>query len=113
MDRVRPLLPGSKNRSPNANMRALMDVVGPSTIIPEVDKYYVFVYKAATPGIMYDQNPFVVVTAIFKWGFVGFNFHWNESRQYTWGEIQTNLYEVTEEELNSVEALPIAKIRRS
>lgn len=113
MDRVRPLLPGSQNRKPNANMRTLMDTLGESTIIPEVDKYYVFVYKAATPGIMYDQNPLVAVTAIFKWGFVGFNYHWGEARQYTWGEIKTNLYEVTDEELNSAKALPIAKIRRS
>ncbi len=94
-------------------MRRLLETITPSVIVPEVDKYYVFVYKAATPGIMYDQNPFIICTSIFKWGFVGFNLHWEDYRQYTWGEVITNLYEVSDEELNSVQQLPIAKIKRS
>lgn len=113
MDRVAALLPGSKNRSPTLNMKRLLETITPSVIVPEIDKYYVFVYKAATPGVMYDQHPFISCTAIYKWGFIGFNFHWNEHRQYTWAEVLTNLYEVSDEELNSVEQLPIAKIKRS
>ena len=62
------------------------------------------------PRIRYDQYPLVYVTAVFKWGFQGYNFHWEASRQYTWAEVITNLYEVADEELNSVEKLPIAKL---
>ena len=94
-------------------MADLLDSLGTGELVPEVDKYYVFVYKAKTPGIRYDAHPFVYVTAIFNWGFTGYNFHWEESRFYTWAEIQSNLYEVTDEDLNRVQEAPIALIRKS
>ena len=113
MNTVADLLPGSKGRSPEMNMRKLLDVLTPSEIIPEPDKYYVFVYKAKSPGTTYDQHPFIVCTNVFKWGFTGYNFHWEGVRQYSWAEVVSNLYEVSDDELNAVQALPIAKIKRS
>ena len=110
---VRDLLPGSADRSPEMNMRRLLDVLTPSEIVPEPDKYYVFVYKAKTPGVAYDQHPFIICTNVFKWGFTGYNFHWEGVRQYSWAEVVSNLYEVTDDNLNAVQALPIAKIKRS
>lgn len=111
MDRVRELLvKGAKGKSPDTNFQDLIGILGPSVIIPETDKYYVFAYKAKTPNIQYDQYPFVYVTAVFIWGFQGYNFHWEAYRQYSWAEVITNLYEVDESELNSVEKLPIAKL---
>ena len=114
MDRVQQLLKnGAKGKSPDRNFADLIDIIGPSVIIPETDKYYVFAYKAKTPRIRYDQYPLVYVTAVYKWGFQGYNFHWEGTRQYTWAEVITNLYEVVDEELNSVEKLPIAKLVQS
>ena len=114
MDRVLDLLAnGAKKKSPDSNFMDLINVITPSVIIPETDKYYVFAYKAKTPNIQYDQYPFVYVTAVFQWGFTAYNFHWEASRQYSWAEVVTNLYEVTDEELNSVQALPIAKLVQS
>lgn len=99
------------NRKPVSNMGLLMNVLSPSTIIPDSDKYYVFVYKAKTPNIVYDAQPFVLVSNVFKWGFTGFNFHWNEMRKYTWPEVRSNLYEIYEEELNIVENINLANIK--
>ncbi|QIN96793.1 hypothetical protein [Synechococcus phage S-N03] len=113
MDRVRALLPTAAGKSPTSNMKDLLEILTPSVIIPEVDKYYVFVYRAKTKGITYDQHPFVVVTGIFKWGFTGYNLHLGQPRRYTWAEALTNLYEVSDEELNSVEKLPITLIKQS
>lgn len=93
---------------PIYNMSLLLKTLTPSRLIPEPDKYYVFVYEAKTPGIMYDTNPFVSVTSLYKWGFIGFNFHWNEYRRYSWAEVQTNLYEIYDDELNTMENFPIA-----
>ena len=98
--------------SPVKNMASLMDVLD-STIVPDVDKYYVFVYKAKTRGIMYDAHPFVVVTGVFPWGFSGYNFHWDQPRRYSWNEVVSNLYVVTDEELTSVSNYPIANIKSS
>ena len=94
-------------------MANLLEILSPSVITPNADKYYVFVYKAKTPNISYDQHPFVMVTSVFQWGFVGYNFHWEESRRYTWGEVKSNLYEVSDDELNIVQNLPIALIKTS
>ena len=82
-----------------------------STIVPEVDKYYVFVYKAKTPRTQYDQHPFILCTGVYQWGFTGYNFHWEASRRYTWGEVLSNIYVVEDTELTSVQLLPIAKIK--
>jgi hypothetical protein len=112
IDRIEKLLPKA-NGTPVRNMQILLDNLSPSTIIPDQDKYYVFVYKAKTKGIVYDMHPFVLVSTLHKWGFIGFNFHWNEHRRYSWPEVASNLYEIHDEELNSMEKYPIAKFVRS
>ena len=103
----RHLLKVSSN--PTYNLKLLLGSLSPSTIIPEADKYYVFVYKAKTKGIVYDAHPFIVCTSVFKWGFTGYNFHWNAPRRYTWAEVISNLYEIYDHELNSMEKYPIFK----
>ena len=108
MDRVRRLLPSASGRSPVSNMSSLLNVLTPSVIVPERDKYYVFVYKAKTPNIRYDQHPFIVCNDVFKWGFSGLNVHWNAVRNYTWEEVISNLYLVNEDEIASVTSMPIA-----
>ena len=79
--------------------------------IPEVGKIYVFAYQPSTPGIRYDQNPLVAVTSVYEWGFKGINFHWGQSRQYTFQEVASQLYQVTNEELQDLNTIPFAKFR--
>lgn len=98
---------------PLRNMSQLLNTLTPSTIIPEADKYYVFVYKAKTPGIRYDQHPLIVCTSVLSWGFIGYNFHWESIRRYSWGEVISNLYLVQDDELNLVEKAPIALFKTS
>ena len=87
-------------------MDALNDTVTP---VPDVGEFYIFVYNPKTPGIRYDQNPFVAVTDIFSWGFRGINFHWGQPRQYTSNEIAGQQYKVTNEEINDLEKIPFGK----
>ena len=47
-------------------MELLNDTVTP---IPEVGKFYTFVYNAKTPGETYDQHPLIACTALEQWGF--------------------------------------------
>ena len=92
-------------------MLELMDVLGGTvTPVPDVGNFYIFVYNPKTPGIRYDQNPLVAVTDIFQWGFRGINFHWGETRQYTWNEIVGQLYQVSDNELDDLDAIPFSKI---
>ena len=99
------------NDGADYNMRLLLSYVTPSEIIPDPNKYYVFVYKAKTPNLQYDQHPLILCGNVFKWGFTGYNFHWNEIRQYSWAEVLSNLYELTEEEFDIVKYIPLAKFR--
>lgn len=108
MNRIRGILPKATGK-PEYNMRLLLNSLSPSTIVPETDKYYVFVYKAKTPKIKYDKHPFIICTGIYKWGFSGYNVHWNDWRRYTWNEVLTNIYEIKESEIKDMERYPIAK----
>lgn len=100
-------------RSPEFCMRMLMEKLDIVDIVPQPDKYYVFVYKAKTPKIKYDQHPFIICITVYPWGFVGFNYHWNLYRRYTWREVLTNLHEVYPEEVETVMNFPTAKFKMS
>ena len=73
MKELDKLIKKSEGRSVNKNMRDLLNLFD-STIVPDPDKYYTFIYKAKTPGIVYDAHPVVKVGAIFKWGFMVLTF---------------------------------------
>ena len=102
----------AKSRSPKRNMHDLLSVLD-STIVPDPDKYYTFVYKAKTKGIIYDAHPVVKVGAVYSWGFVGFNLHWGGARQYTWQEVISNLYIIPEDLVELVLATRTFKRKKS
>ena len=86
-------------------MDAIQQTLQPSSkrsVIP--GGLYTFVYKAKTPGIIYDPFPLVGVVKVFDWGFVGVNLHWGDEevdenkRQYTWDQIISPVYEIQQEE---------------
>ena len=87
-------------------MELLNDTVTP---IPEVGKFYTFVYNAKTPGKPYDQHPLIACTSLEKWGFKGLNFHWRQSRNYTWEELAGQLYIVQYNELDDLMSIPYGK----
>ena len=87
-------------------MDALRDTVTPA---PEPGTICTFVYNAKTPGITYDQHPLVAVTELFQWGFRGLNFHWQEHRQYTWGELSGQVYIVNRTELDDLISIQYGK----
>ena len=79
------------SNDPEDLMLMIMDAINDTvTPIPEVGKFYTFVYNAKTPGKQYDQHPLIACTALEKWGFKGFNYHWNATRNYTWMNLQVN-----------------------
>ena len=87
-------------------MEALNNTVTP---IPEVVKFYTFVYNAKTPDITYDQHPRIACTDLQSWGFKGLNFHWRQSRNYTWEELAGQLYIVQYNELDDLLNFPYGK----
>lgn len=96
---------------PDELMLELMSVLGESKEPPRAGGYYIFVYNAKTSGIRYDQNPFVYVKNVYKWGFSGLNYHWGDERQYTWDEVAGGMYEVYQEEVGDLRRIPFGNIR--
>ena len=87
-------------------MEALNNTVTP---IPEVGQFYTFIYNAKTPDITYDQHPLIACTDLQAWGFKGLNFHWRQSRNYTWEELAGQLYIVQWNELDDLLTIPYGK----
>ena len=111
-NRVREYLSDLNNRTndPEEMMMEIMEVLNDTvTPIPEVGKFYTFVYNAKTPNITYDQHPLIACTDLQSWGFKGLNFHWRQSRNYTWEELAGQLYIVQYNELDDLLAIPYGK----
>ena len=111
-NRVREYLSDLNNRTndPEEMMLEIMEVLKDTvTPIPEVGKFYTFVYNAKTPDITYDQHPLIACTDLQSWGFRGLNFHWRQSRNYTWEELAGQLYIVQYNELDDLLAIPYGK----
>ena len=87
-------------------MEALNSTVTP---IPEVGQFYTFIYNAKTPDITYDQHPLIACTDLQSWGFRGLNFHWRQSRNYTWEELAGQLYIVQYDELDDLLRFPYGR----
>ena len=86
-------------------MLALLDILDVKSLIPEPGKFYTFVYNPKTPNIEYDEFPLIACMELTSWGWKGFNFHWNEMRNYTFPEVVGELHEVYPGELESARAL--------
>jgi len=111
-NRVREYLSDLNNRTndPEEMMMEIMEALNDTvTPIPEVGKFYTFVYNAKTPDITYDQHPLIACTDLQAWGFKGLNFHWRQSRNYTWEELAGQLYIVQWNELDDLLAIPYGK----
>ena len=90
---------------PEDIMLLIMEIFTIQEIVPETGKFYTFIYNAKTPGISYDQHPLIACVEIFRWGFRGLNFHWQNYRNYTWEEIPGQLMVVEFLELDELLAL--------
>ena len=111
-NRIREYLSDLNNRTndPEEMMMEIMEVLNDTvTPIPEVGKFYTFVYNAKTPDITYDQHPPIACTDLQSLGFKGLNFHWRQSRNYTWEELAGQLYIVQYNELDDLLAIPYGK----
>ena len=111
-NRIREYLSDLNNRTndPEEMMMEIMEALNDTvTPIPEVGKFYTFVYNAKTPDITYDQHPLIACTDLQSWGFKGLNFHWRQSRNYTWEELAGQLYIVQYDELDDLLRFPYGK----
>ena len=94
---------------PEDIMLLIMEIFTIEEILPEPGKFYTFIYNAKTKGITYDQHPLIACVELFRWGFRGLNFHWQNYRNYTWEEVAGKLHVVQFQELDELLALQYGK----
>jgi len=92
-------------------MLEVISVLQESGKVPQAGKYYTFFYNPKTPNLLYDGHPLVAVTEVYNWGFKGINFHWNALRQYTYQEINGQLYEIYADEIADAREIPFRNVR--
>ena len=94
---------------PDSIMMEIISVFRETEFIPDVGKYYTFVYLAKTPGIVFDIHPLIACIDVQRWGFRGLNFHWGTVRNYTWQEVSGSLHIVKNDEIDYLRSLPYAR----
>ena len=87
-------------------MLAVTEILTETEVIPEVGRYYTFIYAPKTPRIRYDQFPLIACVHIEKWGFRGYNFHWPAFRNYTWEEVVGYLHTAYPLEMPDLRSIP-------
>ena len=97
--------------SADERMMAVMETATDVELIPEVGRYYTFLYAPKTPNIKYDQNPLIACVSIDRWGFRGLNYHWGKFRNYTWEEVIGSLHLIYPMELSDVRSIPYQYFR--
>ncbi len=98
-----------KISDPEDMMMEIISIFDEKDWVPQVGKYYTFIYNAKTVGLLYDQHPLVACTEIYNWGFRGINFHFGDVRSYTWEEVAGQLHIVKKDEISYMRSLKYAK----
>ena len=109
VEELKRMVLDANTTDPEEIMLLIMEIFTIEEILPEVGKFYTFIYNPKTPNITYDQHPLIACVDLFKWGFRGLNFHWQEYRNYTWAEVAGKLHLVEFQELDELLALQYGK----
>tara|TARA_Y100000004_G_scaffold187355_1_gene240013 strand:+ start:45 stop:563 length:519 start_codon:yes stop_codon:yes gene_type:complete len=74
---------------------------------PISGNYYTYIYRAKTPGLLYDLHPLILMGEPNGQGtgFFGFNYHWGKIRQYTFPEVQDGYYEMSVQEFTTLRGI--------
>ena len=109
VEELKRMVLDANTSDPEEIMLLIMELFTIEEILPEVGKFYTFIYNPKTPNITYDQHPLIACVDLFKWGFRGLNFHWQEYRNYTWAEVAGKLHLVEFQELDELLSLQYGK----
>ena len=88
-------------------MMAIMETLNDTVVtVPDIGRFYTFIYYPKTPRIRYDQFPLIACVGLFRWGFRGINYHWPGFRNYDWQQSIGNLYQAYPLEINDLRSIP-------
>ena len=94
---------------PDDKMAEVLERLPEVEVVPDVGRYYTFIYRPKTSRIRYDEYPLIACTEVTRWGFRGINYHWGLWRNYTWEEVQSNLHVIYPRELEDLRSIDYQK----
>lgn len=94
---------------PDDKMTEVIERLTEVEVVPDVGRYYTFIYQPKTPRIRYDEYPLIACTEVTRWGFKGINYHWGGFRNYTWEEVRSNLNVIYPRELEDLRSIDYQK----
>ena len=94
-------------------MLAVTEILTETEVVPDVGRYYTFIYAPKTPRIRYDQFPLIACVGLFQWGFRGYNFHWPAFRNYTWEEVVGYLHTAYPLEMPDLRSIPYQNFQKN
>lgn len=108
-NRVQPILSNIRGTENSDTIMELLEsaLKDSEKEAPIPGRAYVYSYYAKTPNLLYDQYPITVVNSVYEWGFVGYNLHLREVRQYDWNQCATKFYELRTPEVQTALTLPL------
>ena len=101
----------SGTTDPDDMMLTIIETLTDTAVVPDIGRYYTFIYKPITPRIEYDEHPLIARVGLFRWGFRGINYHWGDYRNYRWTEVIGNLHVVYPMELEDLRSIPYQKFK--
>jgi hypothetical protein len=115
-DRIRPILNNILGvENPDDLMNEIITAIKDTNVgmTPTPGNYYTYIYYAKTPRITYDRYPLIRYCPLLPKGFVGFNYHLGEMRQYNTNDgerLVSGLYQINEQEFESLRRIPYGKL---
>ena len=100
-----------KYTKPDDIMMTIMEVFRDGDFVPDVGKYYTFIYSAKTKGLRYDEFPLIATLSIEDPTHFTITVPAGTVRNYTWFEVNSKLLEIKKNEIDYLRSLPYAKIR--
>ena len=98
---------------PDELMSIIQRIFNDTEKLPRPGNIYTFVYNSKTPGIVYDQHPLVIVEekGFSLSGFIGYNVHWSDHRNYSWEGVGSSFHRVKKgEEFDYLHDVPYKKL---
>lgn len=116
LNRIQPILNNLlAMENPDDLMNEILNAIKDTNVgmTPSPGNYYTYIYYAKTPRITYDRYPLIKSGPLLSRGFIGFNYHLGDFRQYNTSDndrLVTGLYQINEQEFESLRRISYGKL---
>ena len=94
---------------PDDKMAEVLERLSQVEVVPDVGRYYTFIYRPKTPRIRYDEYPLIACTDVNRWGFKRSKLSLGFVEKLHMGRGTSNLHVVYPRELEDLRSINYQK----